>query len=256
MSVEVPELSKAERSYLKQLGLSDHEEQVYKVLLASGKPLSAQDIASKVMIFPNAVYRIFKALEHVGLIRSAGRRPIRYEAIDKERGFNAAYLQRKNELERALRFAGNPAKGQHSQTYTIIGRKPMYEEYIRLANSAQKSIEVFAIGIAFSKALFTVQKAAIERGVYIRHAVQQRNPRNYHIIHKWQQLGVKVRYFHETRGFHITLIDKSIAMITFSDSGNTEDRFSVITQHPLAVKMFQQQFESIWQHAQKIDIYK
>ena len=122
-----------------------------------------------------------------------------------------------------------------------------------MAEAAKKEIGVFAIGIAFSDTLYSVQQAAIKRGVYIRHIVQQLQPDNYHIIAKWKRLGVNIRHFNEDRGFHLTLIDKTTAMVTFSDPGNTEDRFSVITHQPFAVKMFQAQFESIWQAAREVD---
>jgi sugar-specific transcriptional regulator TrmB len=252
----VPELSSEEVEFLRGLGLSDHEVQVYGVMSAAARPMSAQDIASLVMVFPNAVYRVFKTLEKRGLVRFVGSRPIRYKAVAQQQGFSAAYSSQKTELEGLL---GKVLKSENAtseqQITTVVGRKQMYKEYVRLASAAQHEIAVFAIGIAYSSELLEVQTAAIKRGVYIRHVVQQVQPENYHIISKWQRIGVKMRYFKEDRGFHLTLVDQSTAMVTFSNPEDTEDRFTVVISQKFAVRLFQAQFESIWQNAHGIDKY-
>ena len=53
-------LQNADRSFLGNLGLSKGEIQIYNVMGKTGEPFSAQRIASEIMIFPSAVYRIFR----------------------------------------------------------------------------------------------------------------------------------------------------------------------------------------------------
>lgn len=257
ISYTIPELPSEQIKLLQQFGLSDHEIQVFTLMVAKQEPLSAQDVASSVMIYPNAVYRIFYNLEQSGLIQLVGRRPIKYQAVAIELALESAFLNHKAKLDHALQLAtGTINKPSKQQTYTLIGRERMYEEYVELAGRAKREINVFAIGIAFSDQLYQVQQEAIKRGVYIRHVVQQVKPGNYYIVAKWQRLGVNLRHFQEDRGFHLTVVDQSTAMITFSDPQDTEDRFSLVTHQPFAVKLFQAQFESIWQQAQKVDKYK
>lgn len=248
-------LEAGQEEFLKKLGVSDHELQVYTVMLSQKQDVSAQDITNYIMVFPNAVYRVFKRLEEMGLIQFVGRRPIRYRAVDISQGLSNAYQTQKTALEAQLRALTNEAQSNHVM-HTLVGRQRMYEEYIKLARSARHEVAVFAIGIAYSKELLQVQKQTLQRGVYIRHVVQQLRPSNYAVVAKWERLGVAMRYFKEEKGFHLTLVDKEVAMVTFSDPANTEDRFTIVTRQPFAVRLFQAQFEAIWQQAQPIDIYK
>ncbi|MFO0970832.1 MAG: helix-turn-helix domain-containing protein [Candidatus Saccharimonadales bacterium] len=255
-SIYVPELPDEVLEYLRLLGLSDHELQLYTVMAAKRCPMSAQDVAGQLMVFPNAVYRMFEALEEKNLIRFVAKRPIRYEVIARENGLRAAYSTHVHDLAGLLgRAIGGDLTGTTDTggARLIVGRESMYREYMKLAHQAQKTIDVFAIGIAFSDDLHHVQREAIARGVYIRHVVQELQPANYHIVSKWQRLGVSVRHYREERGFHITIIDGLAAMITFSDPANTVDRLSLVLNQAFAVRLFQAQFESIWQQAKVVD---
>jgi len=251
VSVNVNELSSEELAYLKRLGLSDHEIQTYQLLLGSFAPVTAQGIASKLTVFPSAVYRMFKKLEPLGLIYRLEGRPISYSAVDKAEGFRAAYQQEISNLQRMLSKVGLAATGE-LQTRIVIGRQANYEEYIRLADKASREVCVYAIGIAYSKELYETQKSAIKRGVYIKHVVQRLQPKNYHIISKWQRLGVNVRHLSDKQGYHVVVIDREVALVTFSDPENTEDRVAIVTRSPSAVRLFQLQFDSIWQQASEI----
>ncbi len=252
ISVNVNDFDDNELRYLKRLGLSDHEIQTYKVLVDCNKPMSAQDIASKLMVYPSAVYRIFHDLESLGLVWMVGKKPIRYQASNKSEGFKVAYVRQKDELARLLQLTGADDLSDTSDGI-ILGRQALYREYIKYAKRSEKEISVFAIGIAYSKSLHQAQEEAIKRGVYIRHVVQKLQPANYHIIHKWQRLGISVRHNPQKQGYHISIIDNMVALITFSDPENTEDRLTIISKNPTAVKLFQLQFEAIWQSAQKIE---
>ncbi len=228
------------RLYLDSLGLSAHEITVYSILVSKNQPLSAQDLATDLFVFPSALYRIFKKLESLGLIHMVGKKPLRYQAIDKNTGLKTAY---KLNQENIMQFLNNATNNTNlSETKVIIGRQATYDTYIEIAKLAGKSIDLYAIGIAYSKNLHHAQEEAMNKGVKIRHVVQQYQPNNFHVINKWKNLGVDIRYLKTPRGFHFTQIDKAITLITFSDPSDTENRLSILTDNPSVCKLFADSF--------------
>ena len=240
-------LQNADRSFLGNLGLSKGEIQIYNVMGKTGEPFSAQRIASEIMIFPSAVYRIFRTLEKYGLIQKVALRPITYIAAKKSEGFNKAYSVRQQELRWSL--SKTNSNSVDDQGIILIGRLQLYEKYKQLASKAQNNIVIFSAGIAYSKELFAVQKDALSRAVSVRHIVQHVDSSNFHIIHKWKEIGINVRRLNIDQGFHLTIIDRSIALLTFSNPNDTEDRISVVTKQETAVALFSAQFEQLWSQA-------
>jgi hypothetical protein len=84
--------------------------------------------------------------------------------------------------------------------------------------------------------------------------VQQLRPENYHIVHKWQRLGVRLRLLKTAQGFHLTLIDNRLALITFSEASDTEERLTIATTNPSAVAVMVTVFEQMWREAHDIDV--
>ncbi len=245
-------MTKPDYSFLKDIGLSEHEIRVYEMLVFTKAPLTAQEIAAGVIIYPNAVYRIFKKLEQLGLIRKTARRPVAYIAVKKSTGFNTSYLQKQHLLLQALSKSG--VMDVHNENTILVGRQQLYDRYVQLASLAEVDIVIFSAGIAYSKKLYQVQKSAVDRGVVVKHIVQSVDSSNYHIIHKWKHLGVEIRRLDVRQGFHLTVIDRKAALITFSNADDTEDRVTIVTEHNIAVELFHLQFEQMWNQAKLFDI--
>lgn len=252
LSKDVKVLNADKQAYLRAIGLSNHEVLAYTVLVSEHRGLSVQEIASKLFVFPSALYRILSALEENKLIFRVGKRPLKYQAIAEDDGLQAAYQFTQANLNKLLSAAiGGHGSGE---TKIIIGRQATYDEYISIANKAEKEINIYAIGIAYTKKLHNTQEAAIKRGINIRHVVQQRKPSNYHVINRWRELGIQVRWHKADRGFHFTQVDDKNTLITFSSSENTDERLSILTTNPHVSKLFQEMFNKIWLDAKEIGI--
>lgn len=248
-------LSAKETAYLKKLGLSNHAVAIYAVLAQQQKPLSVATVATKLEVLPNAVYRICYDLEKIGLIHRISGRPLQFKAINRSEAYSQSFLQVKQELAVQLQsLAGTSATGPSADTRTMIGRQALYNAYADLAATAQHEICVYAIGIAYTDALYATQKSAINRGVHIRHVVQQLKKDNYFIVNKWQKLGVRMRLLKSPRGFHLNIIDNRVALIAFSNPLDTEDRLTIITYSPAAVLTMARLFEEMWQEAGEINL--
>lgn len=237
--------------YLKTIGVSKDAAEMYQHLLKS-KPQTMSELADKLQNFPSANYRLAYELQNLGLIHKLSGRPMRFEAYSLNLGIESSFSTHQKTLQEILGTITREATpNQHLEL--IVGRQEMYKKYEDLAAQAKQEIVLYAIGIAFTKSLYEAQKSAIKRGVSIRHAVQQLKAENYHIISKWQHAGVKVRHAPSERGFHVMIFDRRLALLSFSDPENTENRVSIVTDNKTAVNLFMVQFQNIWAGAREID---
>lgn len=246
-------LTKPEWILLRQLGLTKRGILLYQHVLEN-ESLTAKRAAKLTNELVSAEYRLFKQLEHLGLVRRGTDRPVVFTVIPKETGLRAAYLQFRLNLDQMIHqtSAGREGSGYHLEV--IVGRQALYKKYIELAGQSQEEIRIYAIGIAYSKELERSQQMALKRGVRIRHALQQIKPSNFHVAHKWQQLGITVRYAPSERGFHFMLFDTETVLISFSDPNNTDDRLSILTNNPAAVRLFEVDFNNIWTSARQVEV--
>lgn len=235
-----------ELTYLRKIGLSRNAIHLYDVLLLCGA-LSAREASSHAKNPVEAQYRLFYELENKQLVRRINGWPRRFEALPLTDGLQASLLQEEKELERLVKKL--PA---NDSTHVIVGREAVYHAYSRYARKACDQISIYAIGIAYTDELAHTQAALIKRGVQVRHVVQEIKPDNFYVIDRWLKMGVEMRSLKRPRGYHITIIDKSCAIITFSDPQNTDQRVSIMTTEPHVIAIFQAQFESIWHRSRKI----
>lgn len=236
-----------DKAYLKKIGLSKEAVRLYEVTLMHG-PLSAKKAGEHTGSLQEAEYRLFYELEDRRLVRRIEGWPRRFEALPLSDGLQASLAQEEKQLEALVAKA--PLDGAAN---IIIGRQEVYRAYSRHARRAKKQICIYAIGIAYTEELAKTQAAARKRGVAIRHVVQEVKPSNFYVIDRWQKLGVQMKALKRPRGYHVTIIDDTHAIVTFSDPQDTDHRVSLLTGDPHIIAIFQSQFESIWRHARVIE---
>jgi sugar-specific transcriptional regulator TrmB len=241
-------LSLKRRQFLHDIGLSHDAIALYQLLLAR-KTLTAHEASIELHTFASATYRLFYKLEQWGLARRIAGRPLSFTSVPKAEGMAIARKTYDAHLARLLQKAG---PSEDVTMSLIIGRKALYDRYEVLAKKAEHQVLVYSIGIAFSDSLYAVQQDAIQRGVSIKHIVQQLRPVNYHVVTKWQRLGVHVRHNPSERGFHFMLFDGKLALISFSDPHDTENRLSIQTDNRTAILLFESQFNELWASSRQL----
>lgn len=244
-------LSAENVEYLRRIGLSKNAIDLYSKLLILG-PLTAQDAATHTLDFPSAQYRLLYLLESKELVRKISGRPVKFQALNLDSGLRASFIDNKQELAELIGTSSGSSANERAKV--IIGRQAVYDTYMKYAAHAKERIYIFSIGIAYSKKLHDTQQLAISRGVDIYHVVQEVRPANYHVVNKWRKIGVKIKEMKQNRGYHLVIIDKTCAIVTFSDPDDTEDRVSIVTENEAIISIFDKQFEAIWQDAKKIKI--
>lgn len=245
-------LSPDQRDYLRRIGLSIQAVLLYELLLRKGK-LTAQGAAAYTGDFPSAEYRLFYDLESHRLVRRLPGRPRAFEALPLPIGLKSSLHDTEKELRELIGRTLKDNQISSDSAEIVLGREALYDTYIRFAHTAEYEICLYSIGIAFSDKLETTQRAAIKRGVSIKHVIQQRSLSNQHVIAKWLRAGVRLRYLKQARGFHFFVIDRRVVCITFSDPEDTDNRLSILTDNPAVAELFMQQFQSIWLQAKLME---
>ncbi len=244
-----------ERDLLRALDLSSDEINLYSYMLETGQPTTAQTAAEELRTFPSATYRLFYALEDLSLIRRVNARPKSYIAIMPRTSFKVAVNVKRQTIQDILSKLSFD-DGSDLPAEIVIGKQAVYDRYVREASKSQKNIQIYAIGIAYDEVLHRSQKLAIERGVSIYHVVQRYKPSNYHVIKKWNDLGVKLRINESGKGYHLMIFDERRAIVSFSSPNNPNDRISIVTDNAGALRMFKDQYKDIWECASEINIEK
>lgn len=234
-------------TYRQTLGLTALEAEVYEMLLLVGS-LPADQIAIGLDCSRHAVYRIVNDLvkHRFAVIRKGW--PRIYEAVPLS---VALYqVEQTNRAEQAtLQATMLGAALQSSSTPEIgllSGRQALYDRYVVEAQKAETEILVFAIGIAYSAILQDVQEEVCRKGVEVRHIVQRYTRENYHIIKKWQRLGVKMRHHPAPLGFHLMVFDGQTVILSLSNPQDTEQRTSMVLHNPVAAVAMRDYFFSVW----------
>src|SRR5205085_8556679 len=97
-----------------------------------------------------------------------------------------------------------------------------------------------------------IQADIVSRGIPLRHVLQELKPENYHVAAKWQKIGVSLRLLARSRGYHLTIVDDSCAIVTFSNPHDTEQRVSLLTNNPDIIAIFQVLMYQIWQKGRPV----
>ncbi len=240
-------------TYRETLGLTPLEAEVYEMLLVVGS-LPADQIAIGLDCSRNAVYRIVNDLvkRRFAVIRKGWPRV--YEAVPLAMALYQ--VEQKNRAEQAtlqatmlgavLQLSSAPEVG------LLTGRQALYDRYVVEAQKAETEILVFAIGIAYSAILQDVQEEVCMKGVEVRHIVQRYSKDNYHIIKKWQRLGVKMRHYPAPLGFHLMVFDARTVILSLSNPKDTEQRTSMVLNSPVAAGAMREYFYGVWAVSQLI----
>lgn len=234
-------------SFRKELGLTGLEAHAYETLLIVG-PMTAKDLAVGLDNVPSGVYRLLNSLISRGFAYTMKRHPKIYAAVPMAQILPKLAKDRQvvqMRLQSTLLGFERPAN-RPPIVSMLHGKQALYERYIDEAERARAEILVFSIGIAYSDRLHATQQLARERGVEIKHVVQLIMPDNYHIVTKWQRLGVKVRHHPAPLGFHLMVFDGRTVIVSFSNPDDTEERTSLILNNPGAAAAMRDYFYGLW----------
>lgn len=247
-------LEKGESDLLKVLGLSQDEITLYDLMLFQETPMTAQDVASKLSVFPSAVYRCFYRLEVLGLIKQKAIRPKSFTALRTSVGLPLAVESKREDIEKRLQGLKLSKQDGKASVEIIIGGQALFDRYVLELSKSKKYMDGHSVGTAYSEQMLREHVLASKRGVRMRYAFQEYKHETFPILRKWQRAGIELRHYKVERGFHFMIFDNERLLISFVNPDKLEDRLSIFTDNEVAVSIFGRYFETIWYLARPVSL--
>lgn len=222
---------------------------IYRTLDGGGA-MNAKEIAEKLNIFPNAVYRNIKQLRELGFVDKVRTYPMSFRAKPVDDAMNL-YSLMIQESFKSVFSSGNKQNGKLLDISFIQTRSQLIEMSNSDVEKAKENINIIVSGHELPPDTILVFKRAVERGVGIRKLVQNREPENMAMFRNWKKAGVNVKYFPYMEA-RIMIIDSKIVYITSYNPKLNEEAVGVRFAYPPIAKLMNEVFEKRWIKAEEI----
>lgn len=232
--------------------VSAQTQEVYESL-SGGSELTVQEIADKLGIVPNSVYRLAKKLIDLGLAEEIGSHPSRYRAVPAQTALSFYLLAASHNFRRefgldqpaALKIGNTPTIGLIKDRVSLLRRATQD------VRAVQESIDIIVSGHELPDDLYLAHRKAVSQGARIRRIVHQKDRRYTQENKLWKELGAEIRYLPDF-SLRMLIYDKHIVYITSFDPDNPKGAFGVRFEYePLAMQMTEL-FEQNWLQATEV----
>lgn len=236
--------------------ISPQTQNLYKTLLASKSPLSAKELADKLDVLPNAVYRLSVPLFNMGLIVKSG---VKFEAKPLAEGLSLFLLnqsdwfsQRFSKVDKGDNKDGESyTKNQQIHFSFIQSREELMRVSVEEINKSKKSVNLLRSGHEIPIDTMLALKDAIKRKVVVRMLVQDYSKENLRRIFYWKQNGILVKRT-PLRYIRLMMYDSKIVyFMSYKHSDSGQDMGMKIAYPPFAV-ILSQLFEKWWEEGIKV----
>ncbi|MDB4979143.1 MAG: hypothetical protein JWM56_1329 [Candidatus Peribacteria bacterium] len=232
---------------LKTAAIPGQAKAIYK-LLVSGKALSANDLASKLRILPNAVYRNTRKLIELGLIEQLDQYPVQFKMrpIDEAMKEYLSVAQKDFTENFFPRDSKNTIKTNTDISISFIRTR---SELLDMTNTdmetVEKSIDHIVSGLELPADTMLAYKKVLDRGIKLRFIVQNFSELNKGILRSWQKMGMEIRFFPLMEA-RIIIFDSNIVYLTSYDPRKKEQAIGIRFAYTPIVKQMSELFENRW----------
>lgn len=251
-------MSKVNNIKLKDLvniGLSNHEALIYVTLVEEGS-LSVAQLATKINVFPNALYRLLIKLEDKGLITATGKHPAVFTAIMPSIAIDN-YLN--NKIAELVKFRNayikkdfKLPKNIQTRVDLIKGQRDFFQTYCRLSKLAQNEILIISIGEEVPKDVAVANRDVLNRDIKIKFIVHKYDNENRDLLIAWTKMGLEVRHFPDW-GFHLVVFDRNNSLVSVNNPKNTSERIAFVIYSQGLAKAHADYFYSVWEKAKEVE---
>ena len=201
--------------------LPKQAQSIYSQLLTHG-PMTAEQIAHVLHIFPNAVYRSTHKLEKLGCIEKIGKHPAQYQAIDVHQSVEAFSLLQKEWFLNAFftqHLKISPSLKNTLNITFIESREMLFEKALSDIQNLKEEMNNFASGDELPAEIMLAQKDALHRGIIIKTLFQKRNQENESYLQARTKMGEEIR-ISEPLNARIVVFDRKVVYIMSHDPTN------------------------------------
>lgn len=233
--------------------VSPQSASVYK-LLNDGDELSAHEIADKLNVLPNAIYRVTKKLVDMGLVEQVDTYPLRFKAIPGQTAANLYMINAMQNFRKEFGVATQAISPGKAPTLSLVkGRNNLLRRDAQDARLARYSIDFIVSGHEVPDENILAYRKAITLGAKVRMIIHQEKQAYSKQTKEWQGIGADVRFL-PGLDMRLFIYDKKIVYLTSYDPENYGSAFGVRFDYaPLAMQM-SQLFEQNWEQAKSIKL--
>ena len=229
---------------------------VYKLLLKEKQPLTVHQLALRLNVAPQGLYRVVKQLQHYGLVIGRGNYPSKYKAIAVSESADTFLLQLRHQLFETLSDSSSSKEKSRGSSEMpdisfIQGRDHSITKSTEDLKLSKTSVDMIVSGGEIPAETILECKRAIMRGVRIRMLTQENEDDNKEMFQNWKRLGIEVRTGNYT-GARIFLYDSYVVYIISYDADKKTEALGVRFKHRPIVLIMRQIFGKYWQNAKKI----
>ncbi|MBI3619959.1 hypothetical protein HY214_02335 [Candidatus Roizmanbacteria bacterium] len=240
--------------------MGPQSQSLYLALLASGKPLSAKQLATKLHIFPNTVYRLAEPLTQIGLITKTNRYPCQFNAKPIDEGLSLFLLYQNDwfsqQFSRSIAKTGlsNNSEVPQSKQIKLLfiqSRDELMNLSVGEIDIANKTVDLLRSGHEIPADVMLSLIKAKRRGVVTRMLIQDFSLENADQVTYWQQNGILVRKT-ALRHIRLMLYDSRIVYFMSYKHAHSEKDLGMKISYPPFATILSQLFDQWWQIADKI----
>lgn len=227
---------------------SPQAQKVYR-LLGDGSNLTVQEIAEKLDIVPNSVYRLLKRLMALGLVEEVQAYPTAYRAVSPQTALSFYLLAASQNFRREFGITSSNAFSSNTPVISLIkDRETLLKRSEQDVRNCQESIDIIVSGHEIPDAMYLAHQKAIMNGARVRRVVHQKDKQFTKENILWKEMGAEVRYFPDFN-LRMLIYDRRIVYITSFDPESPGSAFGVRFEYePLAMQMTEL-FEQNWHKA-------
>lgn len=234
--------------------ISPQAQAVYQTLLNANLPLSAKELAAKLRIFPNTIYRLVDELDHVGLVVKINQYPSQFSAKSADEGLSLFLLNQTDWFSKQFsnkRGDEDILKSQDIQFSFVRSRDELMNRSAEEINKASESVDILRSGHEIPADVMLAMRDAKKRNVVIRMIIQDYGKHNESQVAYWKQNGVLIRKipFVQVR---LMIYDKKIVYFMSYKHLNSQKDMGMKISYPPFAAILSQLFENWWQKAEKI----
>lgn len=234
-----------------QLHVPKQAAQAFKLLSQSGD-LTARQLADKLGILPNTVYRVVRPLVTLGMVERSNTYPVVYTACPMSTAMEWY-------LKAAMRsfyqgFGSTRTKSADNSLPSITFIKD--RDNLRIvteqeAQKAKKSIDCVLSGHRVADSTILVYRKAVGKGVQFR-VIIENDPNSSDVDHEaFELMGAQVRFL-QNIGIRLFIFDRRTAVLTSYDPASPMRAFGIRFTYAPVAEQLGQLFEQRWGEAKEI----
>lgn len=244
-------------SSIVKLNLSSDEGRCIKVLVEHGA-LTSEEIARKMCILPNAVYRLTKTLINKKLVVELNTYPNRYQALPPEIAIDSLANEQIKEIELAkiLTIQSLQTKtdsNNEAKIEVLTGWNNMMDKYVDLIKESKEEILIISIGEQVPDEVKLANRDALENKINIKFIIHKYDDKNKELIRSWIKMGIEVRHLNVS-GFHLIVVDGKKCLLASSNPQEPQERSSVVIYGEGISKAMRQYFYNLWNTSTKVEV--